>query len=460
MTRKKGNMCTKCGVRHVAPTGKKCAFVKETENPTLDSQPGSVSNGIQVLPLEVPKAVDADHLAPAVDVEERMDVVEHSVSEMKSMMAQVLTAVGVKETDQELTESQVEATSEDNGFEQVRSRKKKKSKRTYLDDFLVLGHTKEEAQLAQNIVIKILRYLGFYISWAKVTPPSQICRYLGLDIDSIEMELRLPKDKLEKLILSVNTFKDKSSISKKELESLGGLLSHCSHVVDGGRTHSRRFYDLYKVILNNNLKRIKLGLAAKEDLKWWANFAKTFNGKKKIIYPEYELPLVSDSSLKGFAIYKGEEWLAGSWDDSLKLDNDKCNHIISSPSFDDYDKTNINELELWPIISGLRVWYPDLKGKSVSIFTDNTQVYHMVRKGTSSNKTCMQWLREIFWICKIYKIRLVPYYINTKNNLVADTLSRLLYIKGESEAKKCLNGTGLCCLQKIFDCCRKPGQES
>ena len=329
----------------------------------------------------------------------------------------------------------------------------------YLDDFLALGHTKEEAQFAQNIVIKTLRYLGFYISWAKVTPPSKVCRYLGLDIDSIEMELRLPKDKLEKMIFSVSNFKEKNSISKQELESLGGLLSHCSHFVDGGRTHSRRFYDLYKIILNNNLKRIKLGLAAKEDLKWWANFAKTFNGKKKIIYPEYELPLVSDSSLKGFAIYKGEEWLAGSWDDSLILDNDKCNHIISSPSFDNYNKTNINELELWPIISGLRVWYPDLKGKSVSIFTDNTQVYHMIRKGTSSNKTCMQWLREIFWICKIYQIRLVPYYINTKN-LVADTLSRILYIKGESEAKKGLNGTGLCCLQKKIDYCRQPGKES
>ena len=253
----------------------------------------------------------------------------------------------------------------------------------YLDDFLLLGHTKEEAQLAQNIVIKTLRYLGFYISWAKVTPPSKICRYLGLDVDSIEMELRLPKDKLEKLIISVNHFKDKSSISKQELESLGGLLSHCSHIVNGGRTHSHRFYDLYKIVLNNDLKRIKLGLAAKEEVKWWANFSKTFNGKNKIIYPEYELPLVSDSSLKGFAIYKGEEWLTGSWDDSLILDNDKCNHIISSPSFDNYNKTNINELELWPIISGLRVWYPDLKGKSVSIFTDNTQVYHMVRKGTS-----------------------------------------------------------------------------
>ena len=55
-----------------------------------------------------------------------------------------------------------------------------------------------------------------------MTPPSKICWYLGLDIDSIEMELRLPKDKLEKLISSVNNFKDKSSISKQELESLGG----------------------------------------------------------------------------------------------------------------------------------------------------------------------------------------------------------------------------------------------
>ena len=63
------------------------------------------------------------------------------------------------------------------------------------------------------------------------------------------------------------SFKDKSSISKKELESLGGLLSHCSHVVDGGRTHSRWIYDLYKVFLNNNLKRVKLGVAAREDLR-------------------------------------------------------------------------------------------------------------------------------------------------------------------------------------------------
>ena len=132
MTRKKGNMCTNCGVRHSAPTGKKCAYVKETENPIVNSQPGAVSNGIQASPQDLPNAVDADRLAPAVEVEERMDVVERSVTQMKTMMSQVLLAVGVKETDQELTESQVEPSSGDDNFVQVRSRrKKKKSKRSH-----------------------------------------------------------------------------------------------------------------------------------------------------------------------------------------------------------------------------------------------------------------------------------------------------------------------------------------
>ena len=64
----------------------------------------------------------------------------------------------------------------------------------YLDDFIVIGATLDDTTWAQKVVIKILRYLGFYISLGKVTPPSQVCRYLGLDIDSIRMEIRLPKD--------------------------------------------------------------------------------------------------------------------------------------------------------------------------------------------------------------------------------------------------------------------------
>ena len=37
----------------------------------------------------------------------------------------------------------------------------------YLDDFIVLASSEEEAQWAQNMVINTLRYLGFHISWLK-----------------------------------------------------------------------------------------------------------------------------------------------------------------------------------------------------------------------------------------------------------------------------------------------------
>ena len=99
--------------------------MEETEKSTVKSQVGAVSNGLQASPQVLPNAVNADLLTPAVQVEERIDVVEKSVSQMKTMMSQVLRAVGVKETDQELTESQVEMSSEDDGFVQVRSRRKK-----------------------------------------------------------------------------------------------------------------------------------------------------------------------------------------------------------------------------------------------------------------------------------------------------------------------------------------------
>ena len=228
----------------------------------------------------------------------------------------------------------------------------------YLDDFIVIGATLEEATWAQKVVVKILRYLGFYISSGKVTPPSQVCKYLGLDIDSITMKVRLPKDKLEKLINLLKKYVGKSTISKKKLESLGGLLAHCSCVVDGDRTHSRRFYDLYKVILKNDLKRVKLGKAAREDLDWWLTFCPTFNRKRKIEYEEYPIPLIWDSSLKGFAVYKGKEWLGGTLEGEKALENSSCGHITSPPGMDTYDKSNINELELWPILEGFKVLVP------------------------------------------------------------------------------------------------------
>ena len=153
----------------------------------------------------------------------------------------------------------------------------------YLDDFLVVSRTYRQAVRDQSIVVGLLRYLGFHVSFEKVLSPSTCTTYLGIEIDSVEMELRLPASKLFKLkeLLKVTLLKTK--ISKFELESLGGLLSHCAHVVRGGKIFCRRVYQLYKTLMSKGKKSIRMSAEVKADLKWWFSFCEAFNGVANII---------------------------------------------------------------------------------------------------------------------------------------------------------------------------------
>ena len=59
---------------------------------------------------------------------------------------------------------------------------------------------------AQHMLVGILLRLGFYISFKKLLPPAQVTRFLGRDIDSVRMELRLATDKLIKLTNSITLY--------------------------------------------------------------------------------------------------------------------------------------------------------------------------------------------------------------------------------------------------------------
>ena len=54
---------------------------------------------------------------------------------------------------------------------------------------------------------------------------------------------------------------------------------------------------------------------------------------------------------------------------------------------------------------------------------------------------------------------LIVKYVNTKSNLVGDTMSRVMYLKSEGEARKCLQGSLLCCIENLFIYCRERSVE-
>ena len=327
----------------------------------------------------------------------------------------------------------------------------------YLDDFLVIGGDKDSCEAAQAKVIGFIRYLGFHISWHKVTPPSKSVQYLGIIVDSELMELRMPSDKLERLRTLLCKYSDASFIGRKELESLTGLLAHCSQCVRGGRTFCRRLYDLYKYMVNKGAKRAWITDIVREDIKWWKCFATIFNGVSAMNNEVYHEDIYTDASKKGFGAHLGSDWLAGTWGTVADLqmgDTSGHCHIASPPISDIYDEENINELELWAVLSSLIRWQDHFKGKSVNVFTDNMQVYHNILSGRSRNVTNMSWIREIFWLCAIMNICLIPNYVPTQDNVVADTLSRLPYDSTRREAEGLLCSYDLCCSHIIYDFCR------
>ena len=87
-----------------------------------------------------------------------------------------------------------------------------------LGDYLVIAPSYEACQLHMHVLTDLLCSLGFVIAETKVKPPAQVMTYLGITLDSLSMEMRLPEEKEEKLSIRVGEFMLKTQTTVKELE--------------------------------------------------------------------------------------------------------------------------------------------------------------------------------------------------------------------------------------------------
>ena len=315
----------------------------------------------------------------------------------------------------------------------------------YLDDFIVIADSAEECLRQRNLVIEVMEYLGFEVSYKKVTDPARVTTYLGITINSVDMELTLPVEKLVKLNDHLDVCLRSRTVTKKLLQTVGGLMSFCSQIVRGGRTFSRRLFDLCAKTPSRG--RIRLDIETIKDLEWWKQFCSIFNCRSLIQKDMSSIPIVSDSSKRGFGAWAGGDYFFGFWKDS-DVFGDYCGHKMSPPLMDriDVHDGNINVYELWPVLVGLKRWNAMYSNSKINIVTDNMQVLAMINTGRSKNHLCMEWLREIYWLCFIHNIDLYATYIRSADNILADQLSRLKY---RGYVKKCnatLSDYNMCCV--------------
>ena len=165
----------------------------------------------------------------------------------------------------------------------------------YLDDFLLAG-PKESRNCHTNMqtTINLFDKLGVPLAPDKIVNPTTTIVYLGIELDSTLMELRLPKDKLLSLNDILSQWSHKKKCTKRELLSLIGKLPFASKIIPSGRTFLRRLINLSTTVPKLH-HHISLNKESKNDIQWWIDFLPTWNGKFKIL--DYKKTLAPDLHL-------------------------------------------------------------------------------------------------------------------------------------------------------------------
>ena len=112
----------------------------------------------------------------------------------------------------------------------------------YLDDFIIVASP--NSQQAVQTMDPVCARLGVPMAPHKREGPTKCLVFLGIEIDTVAGELRLPEEKLSRLMSLLQEWGSKKSCQRKELDSLIGLLSHACKVVRPGRSFLRRLLDL------------------------------------------------------------------------------------------------------------------------------------------------------------------------------------------------------------------------
>jgi len=286
----------------------------------------------------------------------------------------------------------------------------------YLDDFLFGG--KAECNSCIHIMETFQSCcleLGVPLAADKTVLPTPILTFLGLQLDTIDMMIKIPPNKLYDLETKLSQMLIRKKTTLKELQSLVGSLNFCARAIPSFRAFNRRFYDAMSGISQPH-HFIRITLALKEDIKVWLAFLHDFNGH--CYFPDIQwmsnekLQLFSDSaggSSLGCAAYFAPHWAYVSWPSSWK----------GTASLRD-----VSFLELVPIVLAFHIWGRFWENRKIVLNTDNHGLVYILNKKSSKSLRVMALLRPLVLLLMQYNIQIQAVHILGCKNTITDSLSR------------------------------------
>ena len=184
-----------------------------------------------------------------------------------------------------------------------------------------------------QLLIRLCCILNLPLAVPKKDGPTTCIVFLGIQVDTMKMELRLPAHKLARLKELITKWVHLKCCRKRDLESLVGYLHDASTIIRPGRTFTRRLIDLLQSSHGRAANSfIRLNVEARSDVAWWHSFIRDWNGLSKMQNRRCSNPeviLTSDvSGSWGCGAFWKANWFQHQWSNATRDSNITTKELI------------------------------------------------------------------------------------------------------------------------------------
>ena len=263
--------------------------------------------------------------------------------------------------------------------------------------------------------------MGVPLEQSKLEGPPACLKFLGIEVDTMTLQIRLPSEKLHHLKEQLAAAVSKRCMSKRNLQSLTGLLQHATKVVQPGRPFLHRLYGLQN-IGSLPTHHIRLNQAARSDITWWFLFVERWNGLSiawDLRQCSSDITVYPDASGSwGCGAYSASHWFQLKWPAQVE-------HL------------SIATKELFPVVISAALFGKLWSGHLVEFKVDNLAVVQVIQATYCKDSHLMHLIRLLVFFAAHFNFWFSACHIAGRMNTGADALSRnnhALFLSQVSEA--------------------------
>ena len=282
----------------------------------------------------------------------------------------------------------------------------------YIDDILVLVESREQARRQAEALVYLLQCLGFRVNTKKsVLEPAQMLDFLGFTVDTVQMELKLPVDKIKKIRAESRAMLKEDQVSGRALARLVGKMSATSPVIPPAPLFYRHLQMALSHTLNQHSQcyeaQVPLTQECREELVWWDAHMINWNGKS-LLKKEVDMTIDSDASLVGWGATCQTQRTGGPWSQTES-------------------KMHINCLELLAAMLAVKTFLKNKTRMSVLLRLDSTTaVAYINNLGGTVSKELVDLAKSLWMWCLERNIHITAQHLPGVQNKIADAESRTI----------------------------------